>query len=242
MEMLMPTLSDEILSAFKREIAVYDRPENQINYQKFFKEPLENPVGLKTAILRKVINSCYKQFKRHSGREIFDACDRLLASGERYSRSLAFEWTSKISDDFKAEDIARFESWLKNYVGDWAACDTLCGPLGLFVLKFPDSVSSVFMWTKSPNRWFRRASAVSLIVSLRKGQLLEQAFKTANALLSDEDDMVQKGYGWMLKEASNIFPKEVFDFVGARKALMPRTALRYAIEKLPPAQRKQLMK
>jgi 3-methyladenine DNA glycosylase AlkD len=238
----MPSLSDQILSAFKCEVAVYDRPENQINYQKFFKEPLENPVGLKTAILRKVVNSCYRQFKSHSGREIFDACDCLLASGERYSRSLAFEWTSKVSDDFKAEDIARFESWLKKYVSDWAACDTLCGPLGQLVLKFPDSVSRIFKWTKSENRWFRRASAVSLIISLRKRQLLGEAFKTADALLLDEDDMVQKGYGWMLKEASNVFPKEVFDFVDARKARMPRTALRYAIEKLPPAQRKQLMK
>jgi 3-methyladenine DNA glycosylase AlkD len=72
--------------------------------------------------------------------------------------------------------------------------------------------------------------------------LLNQAFKTADAVLLDEDDMVQKGYGWMLKEASQAFPKEVFDFVNARKARMPRTALRYAIEKLPAKQRKQLMK
>lgn len=238
----MSTLSDQIISVFRREIAVYDRPENQINYQRYFKEPLDNPVGLKSAILRKVFNACYKQFKNNSGREIFDACDQLLATREKYMRSLAFEWASKVSGAFKAEDIARFESWLKDYVGDWAACDTLCGPLGLFVLKFPDSVSRIFKWTKSKNRWFRRASAVSLIVSLRKGQLLEAAFKTADALLLDEDDMVQKGYGWMLKEASNVFSKEVFDFVDARKARMPRTALRYAIEKLPPAQRKQLMK
>jgi 3-methyladenine DNA glycosylase AlkD len=237
----MSVLSEQILSAIRREIAIYDQPENRINYQKFFKEPLDNPVGLKTAILRKVFNSCYKQFKNHSGRQIFNACDQLMASRERYMRSLAFEWASKVSDDFKAEDIARFESWLKDYVSDWAACDTLCGPLGQFVLKFPDSVSRIFKWTKSKNRWFRRASAVSLIVSLRKGQLLEEAFITTDALLLDEDDMVQKGYGWMLKEASNVFPKEVFDFVDVRKARMPRTALRYAIEKLPPAQRKQLM-
>jgi 3-methyladenine DNA glycosylase AlkD len=238
----MPSLDEQIISAFKREIAPYDRPENQINYQRFFKDPLDDPIGLKTAVLRKVINSCYRQFKNYSGREIFDACDQLLGSGEKYMRSLAFEWASRVSDEFKSQDIARFESWIEKFVSDWAGCDTLCGPLGLFVLKFPDSVSRIFKWTKSKNRWFRRASAVSLIVSLRKGELLKEAFKTADALLPDEDDMVQKGYGWMLKEASNVFPKEVFDFVNARKSKMPRTALRYAIEKLPPSQRKQLMK
>ncbi len=50
--------------------------------------------------------------------------------------------------------------------------------------------------------------------------------------MQDQDDLVQKGYGWLLKEASNKFPKEVFEFVVHRKNKMPRTALRYAIEKM----------
>jgi 3-methyladenine DNA glycosylase AlkD len=45
--------------------------------------------------------------------------------------------------------------------------------------------------------------------------------------------MVQKGYGWMLKVASQAHLKEVFDYVIKNKAVMPRTALRYAIEKMP---------
>jgi 3-methyladenine DNA glycosylase AlkD len=238
----MSVLSEQILSALKKEIARYDKPENQLNYQRFFKEPLADPVGLKTAILRKISSACFKQFRHYSGREILDACDGLCASNEKYMRTVAVLWASKVSDDYNPNDIYRFETWIKNYVNDWGACDGLCGPLGMLVLKFPQSVSTTFKWTKSKNRWFRRASAVSLIVSLRKGLLLNQAFKTADAVLLDEDDMVQKGYGWMLKEASQAFPKEVFDFVNARKARMPRTALRYAIEKLPAKQRKQLMK
>lgn len=53
--------------------------------------------------------------------------------------------------------------------------------------------------------------------------------------------MVQKGYGWMLKEASNLYPEEVFQYVVRHKRKMPRTALRYAIEKLPPGLRKKAM-
>jgi 3-methyladenine DNA glycosylase AlkD len=45
--------------------------------------------------------------------------------------------------------------------------------------------------------------------------------------------MVQKGYGWMLKVASQVHQKEVIDFIMQRKDKMPRTALRYAIEKMP---------
>ena len=88
----------------------------------------------------------------------------------------------------------------------------------------------------------RRAAAVSLIVPVRNHLLLHHVFLTADALLVDEDDMVQKGYGWMLKEASNVFPDEVFGYVMKNKGRMPRTALRYAIEKLPASRRKQAMK
>lgn len=52
-------------------------------------------------------------------------------------------------------------------------------------------------------------------------------------LLVDEDEMVQKGYGWLLKEESRKHQKEVFDYVLKNKSVMPRTALRYAIELMP---------
>ena len=63
----------------------------------------------------------------------------------------------------------------------------------------------------------------------------------ADALLIDPDDMVQKGYGWMLKAASKTYPDEVFQYVMRHKKEMPRTALRYAIEKMPEARRRRAM-
>ncbi len=55
----------------------------------------------------------------------------------------------------------------------------------------------------------------------------------AERLLLDPDDMVQKGYGWMLKAASESHQREIFEYMMARKDIMPRTALRYGIEKMP---------
>ena len=72
--------------------------------------------------------------------------------------------------------------------------------------------------------------------------MLKEAFQTADILLQDKENLVQKGYGWMLKEASNRFPKEVFRYVMKNKKKMPRTALRYAIEKMPTAWRKEAMR
>ena len=79
----------------------------------------------------------------------------------------------------------------------------------------------------------RRASAVSLIIPARKGLFLDTIFEIADNLLLDKDDLVQKGYGWMLKAASESHLPEVFDYVIKNKFIMPRTALRYAIEKMP---------
>ena len=87
----------------------------------------------------------------------------------------------------------------------------------------------------------RRAAAVSLIYPVRKGLYLREVFKTALALLTDSHDLVQRGYGWMLKEASHKYQKEVFAFVMKNKASMPRTSLRYAIEKMPAPLRKQAL-
>ena len=98
---------------------------------------------------------------------------------------------------------------------------------------YPGYVQNLRVWAKSPNRWLRRAAAVTLIVPAKNGKFLEDVFKIADILLTDKDDLVQKGYGWMLKAASQAHRKEVFEYVQGHKAVMPRTALRYAIEKMP---------
>ena len=79
------------------------------------------------------------------------------------------------------------------------------------------------------------------IYPARKNKYLDEVLKIAKSLLFDEEDLVQKAYGWMLKEASNANQKIIFDFVMKYKLSMPRTALRYAIEKMPANLKKQAM-
>ncbi len=232
-----------IINRIKQEIAKYDKPENKLNYQRFFKEKLKDPYGLKTAIVRKISNTCFKEVKGKPRDEIFEYCNQLLESGERYMISIAFEWALKLKEQYIPKDFRQFESWLKKYVESWASCDSLCcGPMGHLIERFPDLVSKTEKWAESKNSWLRRASAVCLTVPVSNRLLLDEVFRRADRLLTDSDDMVQKGYGWMLKEASNQFPDDVFEYVMENKKTMPRTALRYAIEKLPAARRKEAMK
>jgi len=98
---------------------------------------------------------------------------------------------------------------------------------------YPDFLAKLKEFAHSENRGVKRAAAVSLIVPARKGLFLNDIFEIADILLIDGDDLVQKGYGWMLKSASQAHPKVVFEYVMKNKDKMPRTALRYAIEKMP---------
>jgi 3-methyladenine DNA glycosylase AlkD len=98
---------------------------------------------------------------------------------------------------------------------------------------FPEYIEELKLWTKSENRWMRRAAAASLIVPAKHGKYLDDVLEITDLLLTDTDDMVRKGYGWLLKEASRRHQKQVFDYVMRNRKSMPRTALRYAIELMP---------
>jgi 3-methyladenine DNA glycosylase AlkD len=88
----------------------------------------------------------------------------------------------------------------------------------------------------------RRAAAVVLIPSIKRGKYAEtKPLRTADLLMQDEHDLVRKGYGWMLKVLSVKEPELVIDYLTKHKAVMPRVAFRYALEKLSEDQRRVLM-
>ncbi|NTW33939.1 MAG: DNA alkylation repair protein, partial [Bacteroidetes bacterium] len=156
---------------------------------------------------------------------------------------IACNWTFHIHKNYEPNDFIIFEKWVSQFINNWASCDTFCNhSVGAFVELFPEYLKELKRWAKSDNRWMRRASAVSLIVPAKKGKFLEDIFEIADILLLDQDDMVQKGYGWMLKVASQAHQTEVFDYIMSKKSIMPRTSLRYAIEKMPEELRMLAMK
>jgi 3-methyladenine DNA glycosylase AlkD len=155
---------------------------------------------------------------------------------------VACVWSEKLGKKMETADFEILERWIKNYVSNWASCDTLCNhTVGDFVMKYPEFISKLKEFAHSENRWVKRAAAVSLIIPARKGLFMNDIFEIADILLLDKDDLVQKGYGWMLKAASQFDQQVVFEYVMSKKAVMPRTALRYAIEKMPEELRKQAM-
>jgi len=231
----------EIIEIIRRELAKNSDEKTRNGGQNFFKERIKLH-GVKTAIVSKIGKECFKAVKGLEKSEIFDLCDELWRSGYIEESFIACNWSYFMRKYYVPEDFSVFEKWVDKYVGNWASCDTLCNhTVGAFVETFPEFLAVLKKWAKSKNRWMRRAAAVSLIVPAKRGKFLPDIFAIADILLPDQDDLVQKGYGWMLKAASHNHQKEVFNYVVGKKSTMPRTALRYAIEKMPDEMRKKAM-
>ena len=210
--------------------------------QHFFKEQI-TAYGVKVPVVNKISSAFLSEIKSKSKQEVFDLCEELWRSGMLEESFIACSWSYAICKKFEPSDFEVFERWVQNYVDNWASCDTLCNhTVGEFIEMYPQFLSKLKEWATSENRWMRRAAAVTLIIPARKGLFLNDIFEIAELLLADKDDLVQKGYGWMLKAASQAYQTEVLDFVIKYKTTMPRTALRYAIEKMPQEMKAQAMK
>jgi 3-methyladenine DNA glycosylase AlkD len=233
----MDTIISEIRSELQNNIDL----KTQESSRNFFKEEIQS-YGVKSAIVAKMSKDYFKSIKNNSKAEIFGLCEQLWQSQTLEESFIACNWSYLVHKEYQPNDFNVFEKWISNYVNNWASCDTLCNhTVGEFIEMYPEYVSRLKEMAKSENRWMRRASAVSLIIPAKKGLFLQDIFEIADTLLMDKDDLVQKGYGWMLKVACQKHQQEVFDYIISNKFIMPRTALRYAIEKMPEDRRKAAM-
>ncbi|MBN2362700.1 DNA alkylation repair protein [candidate division WOR-3 bacterium] len=224
---------EKIIEKIRTELRKNIDEKTELTSQKFFKEKIKF-YGVKVPIVNKISREYFKFIESKTKSEIFDICERLWQSGFIEESFIACHWSYYIHKKFEPEDFQIFEKWVDKYVDNWASCDTLCNhTVGEFIVMYPKYLCRLKDMAKSKNRWMRRASSVSLIIPARKGKFLKEILEIADILLLDKDDLVQKGYGWMLKAASEARQKEVFDYVIKNKSQMPRTALRYAIEKIP---------
>ncbi len=231
-----------LIRGIRLELLRKVEPRYREGITNFFKGDPVKFLGVRTPHVRAISAKAFKALKGADKREVWALCDRLLASGYGEERTVAFDWAWRLRKKLEPSDFKVFERWLARHCADWAGVDDLsCHALGYLLYEFPGLLPRLTAWRRSSKWHLRRASAVCLIYSVRRKKKLGPALKTADALLMDEHDLVQKGYGWLLKEATRHYPKIVFEYVLKHNARMPRTALRYAIEKLPAGWRKRAM-
>jgi len=209
--------------------------------QWFFKEAIKSH-GWRTAALRKAIRRCRREILRdHDFEFLTEIADRLFAGPvleEKIAGVFLLEGLDAKCDD---REFAMFESWLDR-ISSWADHDGLVHYLisPMMVAK-PDRTKFVFRWAKSSNRWHRRATCVALIRGARAQMFFPEIVKLSNSLLADQDDMVQKGLGWLLRETAKFDAKRAVPYLMKIRECAPRLVLRTACETLPPALKKRIL-
>lgn len=232
-----------IIKYFETQFVANSDPQHKEQLVCFFKNQTVNPIGVRSKEMNKLVSKFWKEIKTWDKDNIWELCNQLWETGILENGHLACKFAFKVGKRLTPDDFNIFEKWLITYIYNWAHCDDLCTKaLGDILHQHPELLIRTLPWGRSDNQWLRRGFAVSLIPSLKYGNNLEHAFHVAKTLLQDEEDLVLKGYGWMLKVASQQNPNEVFEFILTHRETMPRVALRYAIEKLPTTMRNEAMK
>lgn len=232
----------ELHQEIRSDLIAIASEKRKLSTCSFFKHELKCH-GVRNPDSQKIGKKYIAILKTEKKELVWGLCEKLFQDEFLEESLLACQISFSQKKQYELADFKIFERWVLLYINNWAECDTFCNKvIGEMLFKFPSLVSEVKKWSLSPNLWARRASAVSFIYPGKKNTYSYEQFEIALMLLEDHEDMVQKGYGWMLKVLSQVRQQEVFDFVQTYKARMPRTALRYAIEKMDAHYRTEAMR
>jgi len=207
----------------------------------FFREPID-PIGVRSHDLQKVVAETYQVVKKWPAGDRNHLCTLLWEGGKMEEGVLVCHLYRRFAKQCAGPEFRLFELWIDRYVNNWAHCDGLSSwLLAACIANEPALMEKLPPWTRSKNRWKRRAAAVSLLQEGKHGRNTETIFAIAGMLRDDSDDMVQKGVGWLLKETYPRRPRETVTLLtGWRNA--PRLMLRYACEKMTPAHRNRVLR
>ncbi len=232
----------KIISHIHADLQAAVDPFYKIGVTRFFKEQVK-VYGVRTPKVRRIAANYAVDLKSVSFADLLSLCEKLLQTGYMEDATIALALVYKRRTNLSVGDVKVVERWLNTSVSNWATCDDLSVHiLGYCIEQFPEIVPNVRTWVTSGNRWVRRAAAVSFIFPVRRGNNFDDVVYIADKLLHDQDDLVQKGCGWMLKEASKSYQQEVIAYIEKHRKTMPRTMLRYAIELMPREVKQQLMR
>jgi 3-methyladenine DNA glycosylase AlkD len=136
-----------------------------------------------------------------------------------------------------------FEFYLKNArrANNWDLVDVTCRDVvGLYLLDKPDR-NTLYRLAESDNLWEQRIAIVSTWTFIKHNQYID-TLELAKKFLTHKHDLMHKATGWMLREVGKKDKDVLLDFLEKYKTQLPRTALRYAIEKFSPQEREYFLR
>ena len=230
------------LDSLREDLRKFERPEKEKIFIRYFKagkgEYAEGDkfLGLKTGETRSVA-ARYKNIE-------YQDIKKLLASPiheERICAVMILVQRFEKGDTKIRKEV--FEFYLKNLDGinNWDLVDISCPKIiGRYLYETGESRKFFYTFAKSDNLWKRRIAMMSTFFYIKQNDF-KDTLKIAEILLNDKHDLIHKAVGWMLREIGNRDLGVEEEFLKKYYKKMPRTMLRYAIEKFPESLRKQYL-
>jgi 3-methyladenine DNA glycosylase AlkD len=230
----------------RRDLVRMARPSGSFDASRYFRGEVD--LGFFNVGSGRVRAMAKEMYRRHRDAWSVDAAlacaDALMRDRYLEVKGAGVELMACYRRAWQPRILSCWKRWLaRGYSANWATTDAICGMLiGPLLVQRPSLASEMRRWARHRNMWVRRASAVSLIPSVRRGLALDLAYRVARMLHPDPEDLIQKAVGWMLREAGKADARRLERYLRANGPGIPRTTLRYAIERFPPAKRRALLK
>jgi 3-methyladenine DNA glycosylase AlkD len=232
-------------TSVSRALKRLSRPVGAFNAERYFR----GDHGLRfynvgTPRMRALARSIYDEHRHEwSIDDALRLANRLIEDPYLETKAVAIEIVARYRRDFAPTHLEVWKRWLAgNHSANWATTDAICGTLiGPLLSAHPELIPKVQGWSRHRNLWVRRASAVGLLKPMSRGYGLDAAYDVALDLHGDKADLIQKAVGWMLRDAGKYDAARLERHLRRHGASIPRTTVRYAIERFPAAKRRALL-
>lgn len=227
---------------FAQQVKALSTPEHLKQIQYYFKSG-EGDYGADDVFIGVKMGSLFNVAKAHLDMPVTEI-EQLLESPIHEIRAGAVSIMDKAARYKKTPESRRkelFDLYVRRHdrINNWDLVDLAAmHMIGSYLFEKPRAI--LYQWAKSENLWERRSAIVGTTHFIRHGDL-DDTFRLAEILVNDKHDLIHKGTGWMLRFAGDKDRKRLLEFLDKYAATMPRTMLRYAIEKFEKPLRQQYM-
>ena len=233
---------EESARAITGELRALRDPDRAKGVQQYFKHALV-ALGIDTPTLRALVRRQIDQLKPvWTVTEALALCDRLLQEPELEIRGTGILVLSGFKKELAPDLLPVAQRWLKTRLDNWALVDSFCSlVLSPLLERHAPVEATLRRWSGDKLLWVRRAALVTLVPFARRGRFLDLSYELAREHFPDPEDLMHKATGWLLREAGKTDRPRLKEFVLQHGPSIPRTSLRYAIERFPAAERLELL-
>ncbi len=212
------------------------------SYQRFFKEPV-TMFGIDGPTIHSIERDLIEKIgKVWTIRSAVSFCNAMIRDPHLEGRAVGFLIVAHFVNEASPDLLPTIKRWLERSCDNWGLVDNLApSVLGPLLDRHRELIPEVVGWSRSPILWVRRGATVAFVPLARKGKQLPAAYRIASRLFGDQEDLMHKAVGWLLREAGKTDMDRLQRFLLKHGPKIPRTTVRYAIERFPKDHRKRLL-